>query len=116
MASMAGEVRIGHVFGGKWRALAVLGHGGTSTVYSAERLDDGSRGAIKLFHREFSQSPKVLKILLAEAKLVGAIEHPGTVKVLDEGMAEDGSAFLVFERLVGQTLDDLRQARGGRIP
>ncbi len=115
---MEERLRIGSVFKAKslWRALSVLGHGGTSTVYAGQRLDDGRRGAIKLFHPELSQSPRVLKILLAEARLVGAVDHPGTVKVFDEGMLEDGCAFLVFEQLVGQTLDDLRQDRGGRIP
>jgi len=38
------------------------------------------------------------------------------VKVLDEGVADDGRAFLVFELLVGHTLEELRQARGGRVP
>jgi serine/threonine-protein kinase len=57
----------------------------------------------------------MLKMLLAEARLVAAIAHPGTVQVLDDGV-EDGCAFLVFELLVGQTLEELRQARGGRIP
>lgn len=87
-------------------------------MYVGQRVDAarGANGAIKVFHRELSQHPRVLKILLAEARLVGAVGHPGTVKVFDEGVTEDGCAFLVFELLVGQTLDDLRQARGGRIP
>jgi serine/threonine-protein kinase len=100
---------------GPWRLDSVLGAGGTSTVYRAVK-SDGTRAALKLFHRELSQHPKVLKLLLREARLVGAVAHPGTVKVLDEGVAEDGSAYIVFELLLGQTLDDLRQARGGRVP
>ncbi len=120
LAAMEADLRIGRVVGGKWRALSVLGQGGTSTVYAARRVDAGAegpvRGALKVFHHDLSQHPKVLKILLAEARLVGAVDHPGTVKVFDEGIADDGCAFLVFEQLVGQTLDELRQARGGRIP
>jgi serine/threonine-protein kinase len=113
---MAADRRIGRTFGGKWRADAVLGHGGTSTVYLATRLHDRMQGALKVFHQELSQSPRVLKLLLAEARMVAAIDHPGTVKLLDEGVADDGCAFLVFELLVGQTLDDLREARAGRVP
>lgn len=113
---MAADRRVGRTLGGKWRVESVLGHGGTSTVYLATRLADGTHGALKVFHAELSQSPRVLKILLAEARMVAAIEHPGTVKLLDEGVADDGCAFLVFELLIGRTLDDLRQSRAGRIP
>jgi serine/threonine-protein kinase len=107
--------RLGQVLGGKWRVESVLGHGGTSTVYLATEVKGGRRGALKLFHRELAQHPKILKLLLAEARLVAAIDHPGTVKVLDDGLTAD-SAFIVFEVLVGQSLDDLRQSRGGRVP
>ncbi|HVH47644.1 MAG TPA: serine/threonine-protein kinase [Labilithrix sp.] len=113
---MAVDDQAGRFELGRWRVEAELGRGGTSTVYAATRTTDGARGALKIFHAELSQSPRVVKLLLAEARLVAAVLHPGTVKVLDEGVAEDGRAFLVFELLVGQTLDDLRQERGGRIP
>ena len=106
---------LGRVLGGKWRVQSVLGHGGTSTVYLATEVNGGGRGALKLFHRELARHPKILKLLLAEARLVAAIDHPGTVKVLDDGVTAD-SAFIVFEVLVGESLDDLRQSRGGRVP
>ncbi|MBX3189612.1 MAG: serine/threonine protein kinase [Labilithrix sp.] len=109
------DVRIGRVLGA-WRLESVLGSGGTSTVYAATHLKDGTRAAVKLLDRELSQRPNVLRVLLAEARLVAAIDHPGTVKVLDDGVAEDGCAYLVFELLVGRSLEDLRQAHGGRVP
>lgn len=111
--------RIGRLFNGQrsqWRAESVLGYGATSTVYGATRTSDGVRGALKIFREDLARHPRVLKLLLQEARLVAAVEHPGTVKVLDEGVAEDGCSFLVFELLAGQTLDELREAHGGRIP
>jgi serine/threonine-protein kinase len=110
-----GDDQLGRVLGGKWKVVSVLGHGGTSTVYLATEVSGGGRGALKLFHRELAKHPKILKLLLAEARLVAAIDHPGTVKVLDDGVTAD-SAFIVFEVLVGESLDDLRQSRGGRVP
>ena len=107
--------QLGRVLGGKWRVESVLGHGGTSVVYLATEVAGDRRGALKLFHRELAKHPKILKLLLAEARLVAAIDHPGTVKVLDDGVTAD-SAFIVFEVLVGESLDDLRQSRGGRVP
>jgi len=108
--------RIGRVLGSRWRVESVIGEGGTSTVYAATRRDDGQRGALKVFHPQLSHNPRVLRLLLSEARLVGAVAHPGTVEVLDEGVDDDGCAFLVFELLVGQTLGDLRDERGGRVP
>ena len=107
---------VGRVLGGKWRVASVLGSGGTSIVYAATDVRNGTRGALKLLNPELSQDPKTVKMLLSEARSVAAIDHPGTVKVLDEGVAEDGRAFLVFELLLGHTLEELRQARGGRVP
>jgi serine/threonine protein kinase len=111
---MRSEVRVGQILGGKWRIESLLGSGGTSTVHAVTNVTDGTRAALKLLHASLAQKPSVLKILLAEARLVAAVEHPGTVKVLDDGVV-DGCAFLVFELLAGQTLEELRQARGGRI-
>lgn len=85
-------------------------------MWAATSTADGRRGAVKVFHPELSRRARVLELLLAEARHVAAIEHPGTVKVLGEGVDGDGCAFLVFELLVGQTLEELRQARGGRVP
>ena len=110
-----GDDQLGRVLGGKWRVESVLGHGGTSIVYLATEVGGGRKGALKLFHSELAKHPKILKLLLAEARLVAAIDHPGTVKVLDDGVTAD-SAFIVFEVLVGESLDDLRQSRGGRVP
>ncbi len=119
MGIEARDERVGRVLGNdsrRWRVDAVLGRGGTSVVYSATNVKDKRRAALKVMHPEMSANPKLIKMLMAEAKLVAAIDHPGTVKVLDEGAADDGCAFLVFELLVGQSLEDLRQARGGRVP
>jgi serine/threonine-protein kinase len=107
--------RIGQELGGRWRLERTLGRGATSTVYAATHVDTGVHGAVKLFHPDLSQNPRILRMLLAEARLVAAVEHPGTVSVLDDG-EDDGRSFLVFELLVGQTLESLRQARGGRVP
>jgi|GEM_PF-1669585 len=108
--------RLGAVLGGKWRLESILGRGGTSTVYAASHVRDRSRAAVKVLNPELSANPGMLKVLLAEARLVAAIEHPGTVKVLDDGFADDGCAYLAFELLVGQTLEEVRQSQGGRVP
>jgi eukaryotic-like serine/threonine-protein kinase len=113
---MPQDRRIGQILGAKWRLESVLGAGGTSTVYAATHEGSGERAAVKVLHPELSQRPGVVKILLSEARLVAAIGHPGTVKALDDGTSDDGCAFIVFELLTGQSLEELRQAHGSRIP
>jgi serine/threonine-protein kinase len=107
--------RVGRVLGGRWRLESPLARGATATVYRAMNVADGSHAALKLIHPELTQHPKVVRMLLREARLVAAIEHPGTVKLLDDGLEGD-CAFIVFEMLVGETLEDLRESRGGRVP
>jgi serine/threonine-protein kinase len=106
---------VGRVLGNRWRVDARLSSGGTATVYRATDLENGSPVAVKMFHPELAQHPKVVQLLMREARVVGAVDHPGTVKVYDDGV-EDGSAYIVFELLIGQSLEKLRQARGGRVP
>ena len=110
------DARQGQVLAGTWRLETTLGRGGTSTVYAATHVKDGRRAALKVLSADVSNNPSFLKVLVAEARLVTAIEHPGTVKTYDDGVTEDGCAFIAFELLTGQTLEELRQARGSRIP
>jgi serine/threonine-protein kinase len=44
------------------------------------------------------------------------VKHPGAVVVLDDDVAEDGSAFLVMELLDGRSVEDLWLHNGGRLP
>jgi len=108
--------RTGRLLGGRWRLERVIGEGATSTVYAASHRDDGRRAAIKVLRAELTHDRDVVDFFLTEGYLVSAIEHPGVVKVLDDGVTDDGCPFLALELLVGQTLDERRQVRGGRIP
>lgn len=108
--------RTGRLLGGKWRLERVVGEGGTATVYAATHRDDGRRAAIKVLRAELVHDRDVVDRFLKEGYLVSGIEHPGVVKVQGDGVTEDGCPYLVLELLVGQTLDELRQTRGGRIP
>jgi eukaryotic-like serine/threonine-protein kinase len=108
--------RVGRVLGGKWRIDAILGEGATSRVYSATNRGDGSRAAIKILHGRLAADVEAIAFLFAERDLVARVDHPGIVRVFDDGITDDGSPYLVLELLSGQTLEDLRMARGGQVP
>jgi eukaryotic-like serine/threonine-protein kinase len=108
--------RVGRLIGGNWRIERMLGEGATSTVYAAAHREDGRRAAIKVLRSSLVEDRDVVELFLTEGCLVSAIEHPGVVRVFENGVTDDGCPYLVLELLVGQTLDELRQIRGGRIP
>jgi len=109
------RARVGLVLRGKWKLEALLGIGGMAAVYSATHTNNGRRGAIKLLHPELSRNPEVRGRFLREGYAANKVEHPGTVAVLDDDVAEDGSVFLVMELLHGETLE-ARRERAGVLP
>ncbi len=104
--------RVGHVVRGKWRLDSLLGAGGTAAVYVATHRNR-SRAAVKMLHPELSVEPSVRASFLREGYAANGVPHEGVVRVLDDDVAEDGSAFLVMELLEGQTLEErLAQSSG----
>jgi serine/threonine-protein kinase len=96
---------------GKYLIEAVLGSGGMATVYAA-RHRNKKRVALKMLHAELSGHADVRARFLREGYVANTVDHPGAVAVLDEDVAEDGSAFLVMEFLDGASLESLTEARG----
>jgi serine/threonine-protein kinase len=107
--------RIGSVIKDKWRIDARLGSGGMATVYAATHRN-GNRVAIKMLHPDFSRDPTVRARFLREGYVANAVGHPGTVRVLDDDVTEDGAVFLVMELLEGESLEVRRERLGGRLP
>lgn len=107
--------RVGTVINGKWQVDARLGSGGMATVYAATHRN-GHRAALKMLHSALSRDPSTRARFLREGYVANAVGHPGVVGVLDDGVAEDGSAFLVLELLEGETIDARRVRLGGKLP
>lgn len=107
--------RVGTLVNGKWHIDARIGSGGMATVYSATDRN-GRRAAIKMLHTQLSRDASTRARFLREGYAASAVRHPGVVAVLEDGVAEDGSAFLVLELLEGETLDGRRQRLGGTLP
>lgn len=109
------QLRIGASLAGKWRLEAVLGIGGTATVYEATHLN-GRRVAIKMLHRHLSGDPRLVARFLREAHVVNSVEHPALVAIFDDGVDEAGRPFLVLELLRGRSLEQARIDAGGALP
>src|SRR5262245_22960662 len=109
------EARLGSVLRGKWRLDEVLGVGGMASVYAATHRNQ-SRAAIKLVHPEIASEPEVTERFLREGYLANAVDHPGTAKVIDDDVSDDGSPFLVIELLEGETVEQRWERKGRRLP
>ena len=111
---MRAQTRVGQVLKEKWRLDALLGVGGMAAVYAATHRN-GTRVAIKVLHPELSTHHQVRTRFLREGYVANAVGHEGAVRVTDDDVAEDGSAFLVMELLDGETLEDRRIRSGGQL-
>ncbi len=109
------RARVGSTLGGKWTLDEIVGAGGMATVYAATHRNK-SRAAVKVLHAELSLDAAIQQRFLREGYVANTVNHPGTVRVLDDDVAEDGSAYLVMELLVGETLDARRERKGGTLP
>jgi serine/threonine-protein kinase len=91
---------------------AVLGVGGTATVYRAEDRSLGVERAIKILGVGANQ--ELRERLRTEARLLAAVDHPSVLRVFDVGSFE-GRDYVVMELLTGGTLQDRLDA-GGPFP
>jgi serine/threonine-protein kinase len=85
-----------------------------ATVYAATHRNR-NRVAIKLLHAELSVDEGVRSRFLREGYAANTIDHPGTVRVLDDDVTEDGLAFLVMELLDGESVEERAVRKGGRL-
>jgi serine/threonine-protein kinase len=106
---------VGHTIGGKYHILGLLGEGGMGAVYEAENTTIGRKVAIKVLHPAQAKKKVAVKRFHQEARAAGRIGHPNICEVYDLGTLDDGSPYLVMERLVGETLSS-RIAREGGMP
>jgi serine/threonine-protein kinase len=106
---------LGQTIGGRYRIRGVLGEGGMGTVYDAEHVGLSRQVAIKVLSPAQSKKRVAVKRFQQEARAAGAIGHPNICEVYDLGLLDDGSPYLVMEKLVGETLSD-RIAKEGGLP
>ena len=105
------ELRPGVMLAGRYRIEGQLGRGGFGAVYAAKDEKLGRAVAIKILLLTDDAHAKLR--FEREARVLAELDHPHVVRVLDFG--DEGTNFLVLERLVGETLAS-RIARAGALP
>ncbi|NBC16083.1 MAG: tetratricopeptide repeat protein [Bacteroidetes bacterium] len=102
---------------GAYRLREQLGRGGMGIVYRATR-DDGhfeQDVAIKLLHPT-AGTPEMVRRFEQERQILALLRDPGIARLLDGGVLDDGTPYLVMEYVDGQPIDAYCDARADTLP
>jgi serine/threonine-protein kinase len=109
---MIAGVQPGQILAGKYRVERVLGEGGMGIVVAAHHLHLDKRVALKFLRPEVAANRELVARFSNEARSAGKIQSEHVAKVLDVGVLDDGSPYMVMEYLEGTDLAGLIKQRG----
>lgn len=91
---------------GAYRVVRKIGEGGMGSVYEAERADDTfhKRVAIKTIARG-AHSRIVVSRFQREREILATLQHPNIAVLLDGGVTDSGTPYLVMEYVDGLPID-----------
>ena len=95
---------------GAYRLVRVLGEGGMSIVYLAERDDLDSKAAVKIL-RDAWMSPARRERFVLEQRMLAKLDHPSIARLLDAGALGDGTPWIVMEYVDGLPITEYCQSR-----
>jgi serine/threonine protein kinase len=98
------DTATGRLLDSRYRLGQVLGRGGMATVYAATDIKLRRQVAVKLFHPGADERADAR--LRTEAQLLGALVHPGLLRVFDLCVGE-AESYLVMQLIEGRTLRNL---------
>ncbi len=102
----------GQILAGKFRVERVLGEGGMGVVLAAHHLHLDKRVALKFLRPEVAANREIVARFSNEARSSGKIQSEHVARVLDVGVLDDGSPYMVMEYLEGTDLAVLIKQRG----
>ncbi len=91
---------------GAYRAIQLLGRGGMSAVYLAERADGQFQQTVALkVMAGYLADRDFFRRFEAERQFLAALNHHNITRLLDGGVSSSGDPFLVTEYVDGETID-----------
>jgi len=89
-----------------------IGRGAMGEVWAATDLTTGSDVAVKLAQQWMTTDPELMGRFEREGKLLRRIRSPYVCSLIDAGRTDKGIAFMVIERLTGETFEALLAREG----
>ncbi len=99
------DALVGKLLGERFQVQALMGEGGSGTIYRAEHVTLRRRVAIKVLHTELSRDDLAVERFRREATTVADIDNEHIVEIHDFGRTPDGRLYLAMELLEGEGLD-----------
>jgi eukaryotic-like serine/threonine-protein kinase len=93
----------GRCLGGRYDVLFRLGAGRDAVVYAARDRDADRKVALKLLPGRDAASAASPQVRLHEARRLGSGDDRHVCEVIDVGVADDGTPFLVLDLLAGRS-------------
>lgn len=90
---------------GPYRIIKEIGVGGMGVVYLAEREGDYHRKVAMKVIRRGMDTDFFLGRFFKEREILGALDHPGVVRIVDAGSTLDGRPYLVMDYVDGIRID-----------
>ena len=109
-------ISIGRVLAGRYQINGFIGEGGMSRVWRALDQNTGKNVAVKVLREEYSEDESFIRRFDREAQAASRMSHPNIVNLLDVGVEEDGTRYLVMEYVQGKTLKRFIQESGALRP
>ena len=94
----------GSVLAGRYQVRGELGRGGWGVVLGVVDAQDRPLALKLLLH---DATDEALRRFAREAEVIGALHSAHVCRIYDTGTLEDGSPFIVMDRLVGDDLDQV---------
>jgi serine/threonine-protein kinase len=97
---------------GPFHLLEVLGEGGSSTVFRAERIADGVRQvvALKLLRRAL-YSKEAQRQFRRERLALAQLRHPGIARLIEGGVTDAGLGYIAIDLVDGVPITDHAKAK-----
>jgi serine/threonine-protein kinase len=99
---------------GPFELIAILGEGGSSTVFHARRDSAGVRHdvALKVLRRGV-YSPDAQRQFRRERQALAQLRHAGIARLIEGGITDDGTAYIALELVDGKPITEF--ARDARL-
>lgn len=96
----------------KYEILGEIGHGGMGVVYKARHKGLDKLRAIKIIQPTYTSDKEFLRRFNLEARRAASVEHPNIVRMVDEGVTEEGVPYMIMEYVEGISLERKIQTEG----
>src|SRR5205085_9367990 len=97
LGASGSEALIGRTLQGKYRIEELLGTGGMCDVYRGTHIHRGKQVAIKILKPQLAVDPAIARRFEQEARAASRIHHPNAINVMDYGIGEGNTPFIVME-------------------